>query len=104
MLAWVGPDGVGDGPCELVVQPGQSLQLCGQRPVPQAFGQLRLGQRQPGLGVGIAGLAADARGRLQNAAQPGLGCGRKRLVHRVTGNPCRVVEPAGRGQGFGGGH
>lgn len=74
-----GEDGVGYGSAELVVQPGKSLQLRGQRPVSQILRKLRLGQYHPGLGEGVASLPAGAKDRRQDAAQPGLGRGRPRL-------------------------
>ena len=51
-------DGVGYRSGEFVAQPGQGLQVRGQRLVPQAAGQLRPGQDHLGLVGGVPGLAA----------------------------------------------
>ena len=60
------------------------------------------GPSRPGRGV--AGLAAGAQDRGQGAPQPGFGNRRQRLGQGVLGEPGGLVQPAGRGQGLGGGH
>ena len=76
----------------------------GQRLLAQAVRQLRLGQDHLGLADGVAGLAAGAQDRGQGAPQPGLGNRRQRLGQGVMGEPGGLIQPAGRGQGLGGGH
>lgn len=79
VLAWGGKDGVGHGPGEFVAQPGNGLQLRGQRLVSQVARKLRLGQYHPGFGAGVAGPATGAQDRRQSAPQPGLRNGRQWL-------------------------
>jgi hypothetical protein len=63
VLTGDGKDSFGHGSADLVVQPGKSLQLRGQRPVSHVLGQPRLRQYHPGLGVGVAGLPSGAKDR-----------------------------------------
>ena len=104
MLAGVGKDGVGQGPSDSVARPGPGQQVRGQRLLAQAVRQLRLGQDHLGLAGGVAGRAAGAQDRGQGAPQPGLGNRRQRPGQGVLGEPGGLVQPAGRGQGLGGGH
>ena len=104
VLAGGGQNGVGYRAGVFVAQPAESLQVRGQRLVPQAVGQLRPGQYQLGLLGGGPGLAAGTQDRGQGAPQPVLGRRRQRLGQQVTGDPGGLVQPAGRGQGLGDGH
>ena len=104
MLAGGGQHGVGYRAGEFVAQPGKGLQVRGRRLVPQAARQLRPGQDQLGLVGRVPGLAAGTQDRGQGAPQPVLGRRRQRLGQQVTGDPGGLVQPPGRGQGFGGGH
>ena len=104
VLAGGGQDGVGQRAGELVAQPGQGLQVRGQRLVPQVAraaaagpGPSGPGRRRPGPGRGRTGprtgrTAAGPR-RPAAAAWP--------AGHGRSGRP---GPAAGRGQGFGGGH
>ena len=99
-----GEHGADQGGGQLGAQSGQRLQLRGHGLVPQAVGQLRLGQHHPGFGGGVPGLAAGAQHRGQSAPQPGLRYGGQRLGQGVVGDPGGLVQQAGRGQGLGGGY
>ena len=104
VLAWSGQNSVGYRSGEFVAQTGQSLQVRGQRLVPQAAGQLWPGQDQLGLVGSVPGLAAGTQDRGQGAPQPILGRRRQRPGQHVPGDRSGLVQPTGRGQGLGGGH
>jgi hypothetical protein len=104
VLAGSGQDGVGDRAGQVVAQPGQGLQVRGQRLVPKAGGQLRAVQDHPGVAGSVPGLAVDTQDRGQGPPQPVLGRRRQRLGQQVTADPRGLVQPAGCGQGLGGGH
>jgi hypothetical protein len=97
VLAGGGQDGAGGRARVLVAQPGQGLQARGQRLIPQARGQLRLGQHQLSLAGRVPGPPGGAQDRGQGAPQPVLGRRRQWLGQHVTGGRGGLVQPPGRG-------